>query len=254
MAGSYPGCWSGEALARVTRGCPSKGSLPAFQQYMDSLIARALNSTLGRWDHFWEQGSYSGVTLGTPEDALEKMAYTLANPVAAGLVRRGKEWPGVRSSPEQVAAAKVTVRRPDRFFRKDSPMPEAVELELACPPGLGSVEELRQALAKRIEELEDAAARRLAEEGRSFLGARRVMAQKPFARPAPVEPRRVLNPRLACRDRWKRIEALLRLKTFLSDYRAAWCRYARGLRDTIFPAGTYWMRVLHGVPCDPAGQ
>jgi putative transposase len=230
-----------------------KASLPAFQQYMDSLIARALNSTLGRWDHFWEQGSYSGVTLRTPEDVLEKMAYTLANPAAASLVRRGKEWPGVRSSPEQVGAAKMTVKRPDRFFRKTGPMPEEVELEVACPPGFSSVEELRRELARRVAELEDQAARRLAQEGRGFIGARKVMTQKPSVRPPPVEPRRTLNPRVAARDPWKRIEALLRLKTFLSDYRAAWCKYARGLRDTIFPAGTYWMKVAYGVRCEMQG-
>jgi putative transposase len=230
------------------------GSLPAFQRYMDSLIARALNSALGRWDHFWEQGSYSGVTLGSPVDALDKMAYTLANPAAAGLVRRSKEWPGVRSTPDQVGAERMIVKRPDRFFRKEGPLPEVVELELTCPGGFESVEDFRQALTRRVEALEDAAARRLGEEGRSFLGVRKVLAQRPRARPALVEPRRDMNPRVACRDRWKRIEALLRLKTFLSDYRAAWCRYARGLRDTIFPVGTYWMKVLHGVPCASAGQ
>jgi putative transposase len=230
-----------------------RASLPAFAQHMDSLIARALNSVLGRWEWFWAPGSFSGVTLESKEDVLEKMAYTLANPAAAGLVRTAREWPGVRSTPELVGAGKVMVKRPDRFFRKAGPMPEEVELEVTCPPGFASVEELRRALAMRVAELEDQAARRMAEEGRVFLGARGAMAQKPSSRPPPVEPRRTLNPRVASRDRWKRIEALLRLKTFLSDYRAAWCRYARGLRDSVFPAGTYWMRLVHGSPCAAAG-
>jgi putative transposase len=230
-----------------------RGSLPAFAQHMDSLIARALNSVLGRWEWFWAPGSFSGVTLESPEDVLEKMAYTQANPAMAGLVRRAKEWPGVRSTPEQIGAGKTTVKRPKRFFRKEGPMPEEVELEVICPPGFASVEELRRRLERRVTELEDEAARRLAEEGRSFVGARKVMAQKPNARPAPVEPRRELNPRVAARDKWKRIEALLRLKAFLSDYRAAWCQYVRGVRDTVFPAGTYWMRLVHGSPCAAAG-
>ncbi len=230
-----------------------RGHLPAFAQHMDSLIARALNSVLGRWEWFWAPGSFSGVTLESREDVLEKMAYTLANPVAAGLVRRGKEWPGVRSTPEQLGAGRTTVRRPERFFRKEGSMPEEVELEVTCPAGFESVEELRRELSKRVEELEDEAARRLGEEGRSFLGARKVMAQKPNARPAPVEPRRELNPRVAARDKWKRIEALLRLGAFLSDYREAWSRYARGARDGFFPEGTYLMKVVHGVACAAAG-
>jgi putative transposase len=227
-----------------------RGSLPAFAQHMDSLIARALNSVLGRWEWFWAPGSFSGMTLESPEDVLEKMAYTLANPAAAGLVRTAKEWPGVRSTPEQIGAGKVMVKRPDRFFRKTGPMPEEVELEVTCPPGFASVEELRRELARRVAELEDQAARRVTDAGRTFLGARKVMAQRPNARPAPVEPRRTLNPRVAARDRWKRIEALQRLKAFLSDYRVAWSRYARGVRDTVFPAGTYWMKVAYGVRCE----
>jgi REP element-mobilizing transposase RayT len=230
-----------------------RGNLPAFAQYMDSLIARALNTVLGRWEWFWAPGSFSGVQPETAADVLEKMAYTLANPVAAGLVRRGKEWPGVRSTPEQIGAGKVMVKKPERFFRKGGPMPEEVELEVVCPAGLGRVEEVRAALARRVEELEDEAARRLGEEGRTFLGAKRVKAQKPSARPAPVERRRGLRPRVACRDVWKRIEALQRLKRFLGEYRVAWNRYARGMRDTVFPAGTYWMKVAYGVRCEAAG-
>ncbi len=62
-----------------------------------------------------------------------------------------------------------------------------------------------------------------------------------------------LNPRIACRDPWKRIEAIQRLKTFLADYRAAWKAFTNGLRETIFPAGTYWMRVIYSVPCAASG-
>jgi putative transposase len=225
------------------------GNLPAFEQYLDSLVARALNALVGRWESFWAPGSYSAVSLSGAEDVLEKMAYVLANPVAGGLVRRGREWPGLWSGPEGIGAGPVKVKRPSHFFRPEGPMPAEEELELTCPPGCESVEELRRELGAAVEALEDQAARRLGEEGRSFVGARKVMAQRPTGRPAPVEPRRGLNPRVAARDKWKRIEALLRLGTFRSDYRVAWRRYARGLRDTIFPAGTYWMRVVHGVPC-----
>ncbi|WP_255840653.1 hypothetical protein [Anaeromyxobacter sp. SG66] len=40
------------------------------------------------------------------------IAYVLANPVAAGLVRRGAEWPGLWTAPEQLAGTTLSARRP----------------------------------------------------------------------------------------------------------------------------------------------
>ena len=193
-------------------------NLPAFEQYLDSLVARSFNALHGRWESFWAPGSYSAVALQTPEDILAKIAYVLANPSSAGLVRRGSEWPGLWSAPEQIGGDPILAVRPEHFFRRDGPMPETAELQLVCPAGFASVEEFRRQLVAAVTELEDQAARTLATEGRSFLGARKVMAQKPQARPAPVEPRRGLNPRIAARDKWKRIEAIGRLKSFLAEY------------------------------------
>jgi putative transposase len=58
-----------------------------------------------------------------------------------------------------------------------------------------------------------------------------------------------LNPRVGARDKWKRIEALGRLREFLRDYRAAWSSWCAGGADAVFPVGTYLMRVVHGAPC-----
>jgi putative transposase len=225
------------------------GRLPAFEQYLDSLVARALNALHGRWDYFWTAGSYSAVTLITPADVLAKMAYTLANPVKAGLVRTGAEWPGLWSAPERIGGPPLRVRRPTHFFREDGPMPEVAELEVVCPPGFGSVESFREELVAAVKEQEDQAARDLAAEGRAFVGARKVLAQRPTARPRSADPRRGLDPRVACRDRWKRVEVLQRLKEFRLEYREAWRAFASGMRDALFPHGTYWMRVAWGVAC-----
>jgi putative transposase len=225
------------------------GNLPKFEQYLDGLVARSVNALHGRWESFWAPGSYSAVRLLTPEDVLAKIAYVLANPTAAGLVRRGKEWPGLWSAPESIGGSAIRVKRPDGFFRPEGPMPVAGTLTLVCPEGFESVEAFREELVAAVTVLEDEAARDLAAKGRSYLGARRVLAQRPEARPAPGEPRRELNPRIAGKDKWRRIEALTRLKAFVRAYREAWWSYARGLRETVFPEGTYWMRVTHGVQC-----
>jgi REP element-mobilizing transposase RayT len=230
-----------------------EGTLPAFEQFLDGIIAKSLNALYGRWESFWAPGSYSAVTLVGPEDTLAKTAYVLANPTAAGLVRRGSEWPGLWSPPERIGAAPVEVKRPKLFFSERGSMPRTAKLQLVCPPGFESVEAFRAQLVAELTALEDRAARELEAEGRSFMGARRVMAQSHDARPRPVEPRRGLNPRIACRDKWKRIEAIGRLKQFLADYRTALKAFASGVREAVFPAGTYWMRVAYGVPCAASG-
>jgi REP element-mobilizing transposase RayT len=221
--------------------------LPAFHQFLDSLVARALNAALGRWEAFWDPNSYSAVALTTPDDVVAKAAYVLANPVAAGLVRRGRLWPGLWSAPEQVGAGAVPARRPDYFFDPMGYLPREVGLELSVPPGFESAEAFRARLEEAVAELEAEAAGR----HRQFLGAVRVMAQRPTARPRGGEPRRTLSPRVAARDKWKRVEALGRLVEFLGAYREAWVARQRGARGVVFPAGTYLLRVAHGVPCVP---
>jgi REP element-mobilizing transposase RayT len=225
------------------------GRLPEFQRDLGSTIARALNAAHGRWESFWAPGSYSAVTLQTADDVLDKLAYVLANPVAAGLVRRGAEWPGLWSAPTRISAGARLVKRPDHYFRKEGPAPPTAWLELTCPAGFDSVEELRERLTEELTRREDQATRDLAAEGRSFMGVRKVLAQRPFARPAPGEPRRGLRPRVASRDKWKRLEAIGRLRTFLAEYREAWRAFIGGARDAVFPEGTYWMRATYGVAC-----
>jgi REP element-mobilizing transposase RayT len=230
-----------------------RGALPAFSQYLDSLVARALNASLGRWESFWAPNSYSAVALQTPADVIAKAAYVLANPVAAGLVRRARDWPGLWSAPERIGGDSVTVERPEGFFRPNGPMPRSAALRLVRPPGFESDEEFGAQLEEALASLETQAAAALAADNRQFLGAEWVLAQKPTGRPAKGEPRRGLRPRVASRDKWKRIEALARLAQFARDYRSALAAWRRGVRDALFPPGTYQLRLAHCVRCAAAG-
>ncbi len=226
-------------------------NLPAFEQYLDSLVARAVNASLGRWEAFWAPSSYSAVALATPEDVIDKCAYVLANPVAANLVRRGREWPGLWSAPEQIGTP-LQVVRPSSFFRKNGPLPDCAELVACVPPGFDAAvfrDELSRALSAR----EDEAAALAEREHRTFLGPKRVLSQSPTTRPQSEEPHRALSPRIAARDRWKRIEVLARVVGFLRWYRASWCAMRSGAKNVLFPPGTYLLRVSHGVACAPCG-
>ena len=219
--------------------------LPAFHQYLDALVARALNAALGRWESFWAPNSYSAVTLVSPSDIVDKAAYVLANPVAAGLVRSGRLWPGLWSALDQIDGEALEASRPKHFFDPDGPLPDRIRLELTHPPMFASSGQFREELEIAIGDQEA----RARAKHRQFLGADRVLAQRPTRRPKTGEPRRALNPRIASRDKWKRIEALGRLVEFLCAYRAAWAARRAAEPATTFPCGTYLLRVVHGVPC-----
>jgi REP element-mobilizing transposase RayT len=226
-----------------------EGRLPDFMRDLNSLIARAVNASLGRFEGFWaKDSSYSAVEPLAPSDVLAKVAYVLANPVAAGLVRRGADWPGLWTSPAQIGTTKLTVPRPKEFFDPKSYLPETVELELTVPPGFAP-EEFRTQLTAELRALEDEEGRKLAAAGRRFLGVARILTQHPFARPASGAPRFGLKPRIASRDKWKRIEGLFRLKDWERQYQSARARWCLGIRGVVFPAGTWLLRVLHGAEC-----
>jgi REP element-mobilizing transposase RayT len=224
--------------------------LPAFHQFLDALLARALNAWLGRWETFWAPNSYSAVTLASDEDIIDKTGYVLANPVAAGLVRSARSWPGLWSAPELIGGAAIVVRRPKHFFDPNGTLPETATLELTAPRGFASAEAFRRCVAAALAEREKTA---VAARRGGFLGAARVLAQRPTGFPASCEPRRTLSPRVAGRDKWKRVEALGRLVEFVRAYRAAWAARRAGEAGVVFPRGTYLMRVVHGVACEGAG-
>jgi len=219
--------------------------LPAFVQFLNCMVGRALNAALHRDDAFWESGSFSAVTLPMPADAADKAAYTLANPVAAGLVERGDQWPGLWSAPAQLGSGCIDARRPDHFFDPDGNLPEKEVLELKPPPGFASAEAFREAVEAGLVERESAARRTL----RRFLGVAKVLAQRVTARPAEASQRRALRPRVASRDKLMRMEVLGRLMAFLDDYRKAWAARRGRKKGVVFPEGTYQLRVEHGVAC-----
>jgi REP element-mobilizing transposase RayT len=222
--------------------------LPAFLRDLNSLVARALNASIPRWEDFWSASGHSAVTLGSSADVLEKAAYVLANPVAARLVRRACQWPGVWSAPATIGTTTLVVKRPSQFFDPDGPLPDSATLALSAPPGFHSAEAFRK-------ELEVALAAREAEATRSstrFMGLLKVLGQRQLDRPRDREARRGLSPRVASRDKWRRMELLGRLQQFARDYRRALEAWRSGY-EPVFPAGTYLMRVVHGAICEGAG-
>ena len=230
------------------------GNLPLFMHRLNGLLARAVNAFRGRWEYFFCPGSYDTVVLESPEDVLDKLVYTLVNPVRAGLVRHAADWKGPTSAEWRFGESREFLRPVGHFFDEHGPLPEKVTLTLAPPPGFEDVptavvdELVRERVAAREEEIRDEF--RVA--GRAVLGMERVMHFDPEDRPWTHEDRRGLNPRGAGKNAAVRVEGIRRWSGFLADYRLAWRSYRDGDPSVVFPYGTWLMRVRHGVACHSA--
>jgi len=228
------------------------GALPDFLAHFHKLIAKHQNALHGRWEAMWASEQTSAVELVETEDVLAKMVYAFANPVADHLVEKVHHWPGVSSLAATVANKPLTATRPKKFFRPDGEMPESVSLSLHLPPELAS--DSRAAFVARLKERVAAAEMKAATarkgSGRPILGRAVVRKQRWNDSPDTREPRRGLNPRVACKNTWRRIEALARNKLWLDTYRSARAAFLAGAA-AVFPAGTFWLHRFARVPCEP---
>jgi len=229
------------------------GTLPEFEAILNRLVGKCINTLLGRTESLWSSEPYSAVRLESEDAILEKIIYTLTNPVEAGLVPSRSQWPGAGNDPRGYGGTPVIVRRPAVFFRVDGLMPESAELELTVPDAFSELtpRQFGTQLATLLKAKEQELVAEREAQGQTFLGRDAVLAQSPFDRPRSEEERSGLNPTVACRDKWRRIEALNRVREFLQAYRLAWQDFKQGIKDAVFPAGTYWMVRHAGCPAVP---
>ena len=221
-------------------------SLSEFMGSLHGLVARAMNRLRGREEIFWEKVQANAVPLVDLKEVLAAMAYAATNPVKAQLVERAEHWPGVNTTDAFLRGTALSVERPAYFFREDGDMPARTTLTLGWPEALCSVEEAREALRGRIDELEARARQDRVSQGKGVLGrdaARRVDFN---SRPSTREPRRRERPTIAAGASAARIAAILSYRAFREAYRAARERLIKGL-SALFPPGTYWLRRNAGV-------
>ena len=225
------------------------GTYPGFIEHFHRMLAKVLNAHFGRWEALWASEQTSVVELVDPADVWRMVLYVLCNPVAAGLVARAADWPGVTSLHAMLSGTTMKASRPRWFFDEEGSMPAEVELVLQRPPGFEelSQEEWADVLRTAIRAREAHVASERA--GKRVLGRKAVLAQSPFDRPDTHEPRRQLSPRVAAKNKGRRIEALRRHRAFLIAYREAFARLRAGERDVVFPAGTYKLARLGLVRC-----
>ena len=218
-----------------------RGTIVEFTEHLHKLVAKSQNALRGRWENFWSSEPPCLVRLVDAADVLAKLAYAATNPVKDHLVERVHHWPGFHGLRALLHDLPLTAHRPRHFFRPDGDMRATLTLHLLIPPELGNPDQLRTQLRDLIAAIERRAGEHRRRTGQAIVGRRAILSQSWRAHPSTPEPRRDLQPRVAARSVWSRIEALLRNRAFADAYRDARLRWRAGL-PALFPIGTYWLR------------
>lgn len=224
-----------------------------FREHFHKMFAKCQNARLGRWENLWSSEEPCVVDLMTVDDLLEKLVYIATNPVKDGLVERVHQWPGPNFVKALLTGEPMKAHRPRHFFAKNGTMPPAVELRLELPDYIDDKPAFLAALERRILAVEEECIRERAKTGRGVVGRRKILRAYWYDSPSTREPRRVLRPRVAARDKWIRIARLQRDKEWRLEYRAARAKWLAGV-SVEFPYGTYWLRRFANVLVSPPGS
>ena len=223
------------------------GRLPDFLRDFHRSFAKALNASQGQWENLWSAEHPSEVLLPTLDDVVAKVAYTVANPVAAGLVEDPSQWPGVLLW----KPGSMVVRRPDVYFDPKGASPDTATLNICPAPGVDVEAWIRQVTWAVHHEVHHAR-EQIREQGLRFLGAAAVMAKSFLQKAKSYEAKRGINPVLAARD----VSVRKAMKRVLCEFRRCYAQalalWRAGDRCVVFPPGTWWMRVHHAARVAPA--
>ena len=224
-----------------------RGVLPDFLRELHRLTAKAMNAAQGQWENLWAAEPCNVVRLVTDEDIEDRIAYVVANPIAAGLVRRPEEWPGVSVWGEQ----RQKVARPASYFREEGACPKSLTLSFERPRSINGqligLQEWKERVVRAIASKVAEAHRKVYAAGKDFLGRAAVLGISFIERGARTyESRFGVIPTFAAkaqsvREELGRVEAYFRKR-----YRVAFKQWREGVRGVHFPVGTWWMTVVHG--------
>lgn len=231
-----------------------EGVAPDFFRELHRLLALCIKARLGWPEEVFNKSATGQNERVSTESILDGLAYVIANPCSAGLVRRASEWPGARTSAQDLGRRVIRAKRPKHFFRTEN-WPAVVELHITIPAALEAEmepDEIRRRVAKRVRAHEAEALAMSKKTGRPFLGARRAQRVRHTDRASSWEDFGSRNPRLAASgDREAAQATIARNRQFDADYDRELAKWTAGDRNAVFPYGTWWMRVHHGVRVRP---
>ncbi len=231
-----------------------RGELGEFLRELHSFTARCVNRKLERRENVWAACQTSVVELADREAVWDKLVYCLANAVSSWLVAGHQAWPGFHTDPKDVVQSPRVYKRPPYYFAVDTAMPDTAELVISKPPALAhlSDEEYADTLSRRLRATESDLVDQARAQKRPFLGIPAILAQDPFSSPTTPATKPAINPCVATRDKATRIAKLEMLATFRRLYAEARDLWRQGLRDVIFPPGTYKFAREHHACVAPA--
>lgn len=227
------------------------GVLPRFLRCFNHLIAMGAK-VLRNWKgSVWDNARTSVIRLLTPEAVIEKMTYTLANPVLAGAVLHAHQWAGAKNLVKEIGIGARQIPRPRFYFNAQNPKwPEDATLQIAIPPMIECAKELQSVIAERIANEEKKAHRRIPR--RSNGKKHRASTVSPYKRTTSKETQFTQNSTIAVgqgnADAYGKAVAAVR--AFRAAYRKALAIWQGGNRDVSFPKGTWWMREFHAANVD----
>lgn len=229
----------------------TRGELPRFLEQFHRLVGLC-TKVLRKWEGCtWDHEQTSVVRLETPEVILDKIGYVLANPVASGLVRYARDWPGAKSRLDELGGGHVRAKRPVVYLdATNERWPDEAVLDLALPSYLdaGDATAWVDAVKQSVAEHEARGREVMDENGRKFLGAERAESVSPYDRATSSEPLRGRNPTFASGAAAGAFAgAVAALREFRAAYAAAMERWRAGSRGAVFPAGTWSMARVHSV-------
>jgi len=195
----------------------------------------------------WSSEQTCVVKLVDREAVMDKLVYTATNPVQDHLVDRGHLWPGVNGLRALLARQALRAIRPLHFFRPTAPRPMRSSCRSPSPLSSDPPPRYWRSCTTGYAPSSSSAQAERARTGRRVLGRRAVRAQSWCESPTSVERGRNLRPRVATRNKWARIEALLRNRAFVVEYAMARDRWRTGI-PAVFPPGTYWLKRFASVP------
>lgn len=224
------------------------GVLPEFKTDFNAVLARAINALRGRFDRFWSADKPCDARLADDDDVLDTMAYTLANPTEAGLVKWGRRWPGFTTAGHPFGT-RFEFARPAIFFDANGSLPDTAVVTITRPDIYSEMSdsELYAELVTRTRGLEKAAQIEMRRGPGRFLGESRVLRQSWRDSPRSREDRFTQTPTLSARSKWTRVAQLRRDREWEAAYALAREQMLAGDFAVVFPAGTYWLRRFVGV-------
>lgn len=209
---------------------------------------------------FWSAQDGDAVELGDMDTVIEKVAYTLANPVKDFVVARPGEWIGVMTPVASLGSGRGMVyARPKRFFDPAGWTSEAVMMSSDFPHEfyeLIDVEDFRRKVGARVEAYVAEAHREVAAGRRTWSGLERARklsvwhaAEVPLRRVAGL--RAEARRRVAAATKGRLLAMLESLLRFRRERHLAYEAFRAGQRDTLFPPGSWFPWRHFGVHREP---